>query len=175
MKDQRKKVELVIKKHESLNVNATIVSGNLKNFTPESGGTPIRSIVVTTFRSGSSFFLEILQAVPGTFLYFEPLQVISKNGHLEDNQTIAFTKDLLRCKYKYEFTKNKDFLKRNLQKIELCKMMGKNCTSGKFLGQICELFPIQAMKTVRGNLKIMASLLEDKRFVLSRRNILNNI
>jgi len=40
----------------------------------EKGGSPIRNLVFTTWRSGSTFIGAILNSHPGTFYHFEPLK-----------------------------------------------------------------------------------------------------
>jgi len=46
---------------------------NLDEFILEKGGEPIRNIVFTSWRSGSTFLGDLLNAHPGTFYHYEPL------------------------------------------------------------------------------------------------------
>ena len=43
------------------------------------GGEPLRILVVSTWRSGSSFFGDLLQSHPGTLYVYEPLKHLSES------------------------------------------------------------------------------------------------
>uniref|UniRef100_A0A1B6E0W1 Sulfotransferase domain-containing protein n=1 Tax=Clastoptera arizonana TaxID=38151 RepID=A0A1B6E0W1_9HEMI len=75
---------------------------------------PIRNLIVTTFRSGSTFTNEIINSHPGTFNYFEPLL---KLEYMQASKLIKVTKDLFQCnipdwyfehikQYKWELSHN---------------------------------------------------------------------
>lgn len=45
----------------------------LNDLIMEKGGQPIRNVIFTTWRSGSTFLGETLDSHPGTFYHYEPL------------------------------------------------------------------------------------------------------
>ena len=48
-------------------------SGGLDDHLLTSGGQPVRAMVVTTWRSGSTFLGDILLSHPSTYYHYEPL------------------------------------------------------------------------------------------------------
>lgn len=143
---------------------------NLKDLTPETGGTPIRSVIVTTYRSGSTFLGDILQAIPGSYFFFEPFvnQTISALYESEDvGPILDHAKRLLNC----DFTKmnhylsyarsHKSYFQHNKYLMKTCPTLHTYCYFRSFLEPYCKLFPIQVMKSVRPSLKIMSKLLSD--------------
>jgi hypothetical protein len=48
-------------------------SVHLRDLDMESGGSPIRALVTTTWRSGSTFLGDILLSHPATYYHYEPL------------------------------------------------------------------------------------------------------
>lgn len=147
----------------------------LEELTPETGGNPWRSMIVTTWRSGSTFMGDILNAVPGNFFHFEPLipfDGIRFRGP-QDNDDIAidFIKNLLNCDFRkvnatlFDHYKVKYYIRLNTRLSDFCesKNMTNECRDPKFLETFCKLFPMQSMKTVRLGLRSAAKLLKDER------------
>ncbi|CAB4055637.1 unnamed protein product [Lepeophtheirus salmonis] len=70
----------------------------------EEGGQPLRALIFTTWRSGSTFMGDILTSHPSAFYHYEPLlyigirQVRESDPGLAD-QAINVIKSLLHCKY----------------------------------------------------------------------------
>lgn len=50
-----------------------LFSRKLNDLVMEKGGQPIRNVIFTTWRSGSTFLGETLDSHPGTFYHYEPL------------------------------------------------------------------------------------------------------
>jgi len=143
----------------------------LSDMTPETDGTPIRSVVVTTWRSGSTFLGDILNAIPGNFYHYEPLLNFGiKQIRDIDEQTEAILnlKNLLYCDYTdmddyLEYGKSHTYLFEHNERLwTVCKEFPHYCWRPKFLTPFCKLFPIQSMKTVRLRLSTSEDLLKDK-------------
>ncbi|GBP85705.1 hypothetical protein EVAR_58748_1 [Eumeta japonica] len=60
---------------ELSNYNFSNANGikKLEDLLIEEGGRPLRSLIVSTWRSGTTFLGEVLNAIPGNFYHYEPL------------------------------------------------------------------------------------------------------
>lgn len=144
----------------------------LNDMTPETGGTPVRSIVVTSWRSGSTFLGDILNAIPGNYYHYEPLLDfgIKQIRDAEDQQlAVQNLKNLLNCDYGdmsdyLEYGKTHTYLFEHNQRLwDVCREYPRFCWRPAFLTPFCRLFPIQSMKTVRLRLAQAEQLLQDQR------------
>lgn len=74
----------------------------IDNYIMDVGGQPVRAMVTTTWRSGSTFLGDILLSHPGTFYHYEPLLhydiVQARSGALADD-AVRTLKDLMHCNY----------------------------------------------------------------------------
>lgn len=144
----------------------------LSDLTIETNGSPVRSIIITTWRSGSTFLGDILNAMPANFYHYEPLlnyDIIQIRGPPYDQQAIQNLKNLLRCNY----TDMAEYLNYGQQHTYLfshntrlwrqCRLYSQFCWEPKFLSAYCKLFPLQSMKVVRLRLSIAEQLLADER------------
>lgn len=152
--------------HSKLNVS------KLKDLVLEEGGQPVRNLIVTTWRSGSTFMGDILLSHPGTFYHYEPLLDfgIKQIRHGEEAaQAVRNLRHLLNCEYgemehylrygpshPWLFSHNKFLWGR-------CKTSSDLCWKPEFLSPFCSLFPFQSLKTVRLRLNLTEELLEDKK------------
>jgi hypothetical protein len=143
-----------------------------KNLALETGGTPIRSIVVSTWRSGSTFFGDILKNIASNFYYFEPLSPFGIKqfmGPPDDEEAIQYLKNLFNC----DFNNMEKFInygrdvgfyfKYHPQLWSHCRNTRELCFDADFLSPFCKLFPIQTMKLVRLRMKAAEKLLRDER------------
>ncbi|EDV99064.1 carbohydrate sulfotransferase 4 [Drosophila grimshawi] len=142
----------------------------LNDMTPETQGTPVRSIVVTSWRSGSTFLGDILNAIPGNYYHYEPLLDFGiKQVRDPDDQQLAVQnlKNLLNCDYGdmtdyLEYGKTHTYLFEHNQRLwDVCREFPRFCWRPAFLTPFCRLFPIQSMKTVRLRLAQAEQLLQD--------------
>ena len=66
------------------------------------GGQPVRALVTTTWRSGSTFLGDIMTSHPGTFYHYEPLLhydiVQARSGALA-RDAVRTLRDLMHCNY----------------------------------------------------------------------------
>lgn len=158
---------------------------NLDILTPETNGTPFRNVIVTTWRSGSTFLGEILNSMPANYHHFEPLVNYGINvvrGPPNDEQAIYQLKQLLHCNYsnlidyvnfgaKHKFVYN--YNKRlwnycylhpghpNRTSIQSHPDDPRYCSNASFLSSFCKLFPLQSMKILRLRLALAEHLLND--------------
>ncbi|XP_048517122.1 uncharacterized protein LOC109546359 isoform X2 [Dendroctonus ponderosae] len=74
----------------------------LANFAMEDGGQPIRTIIFSTWRSGSTFLGDVLNALPGNYYHYEPLMdygIIQIRGPPDADSALTRLKSLLNCDY----------------------------------------------------------------------------
>lgn len=145
---------------------------NLQELTPETSGTPMRSIIITTWRSGSTFLGDILNALPGNYYHYEPLltyDIMQIRGPPHDKPAIKTLKKLLQCNYTgldeyLEFGQSHNYLFTHNNRLwNQCHLFPNFCYQPKFLEPFCKLFPLQSMKVVRLRMRLAASLLRDPR------------
>ncbi|CAG9858453.1 unnamed protein product [Phyllotreta striolata] len=143
---------------------------NLEDFTLSTGGKPIRTIIITTWRSGSTFLGDILNSVPGNYYHYEPLleyEIVRIRGYPYAERALRTLKNLLHCDYK----KLRSYLRygrshvylftHNTRLWDQCEQFPSYCWNPNFLSQFCKLFPFQSMKSVRLSLDLAENLLED--------------
>lgn len=143
---------------------------NLDELVMESGGKPVRSLVLSTWRSGSSFFGQILNAIPGDFYTFEPFQ---KNGYKQirglplSKETMKEMKNIFNCNF-YDLDgffeqgrSNPDQFPHNTI-WKYCQYKKHLCYDADFTSKFCKLFPFQSMKTAGVRLRIIEALLDDE-------------
>ncbi|XP_053664323.1 carbohydrate sulfotransferase 1 [Anopheles marshallii] len=139
--------------------------------TPETGGKPTRSIIVTTWRSGSTFLGDILNALPGNYYHYEPLldfDIVQIRGPPNDSVALHNLRHLLHCDYTemenyLEFGRTHNYLfSHNTRLWQQCVRFPQYCYEPRFLGPFCRLFPRQSMKVVRLRAALVTPLLEDE-------------
>lgn len=132
---------------------------------------PSRSVIITTWRSGSTFLGEILNALPGNFYHYEPLLpygIIQIRGPPFQNEAVNLLRDLLKCNYRnlstyiQYGTRHMYLFTHNTRLWNQCELYPKYCWDATFLEESCKLYPFQSMKVVRLRLKLAEHLLKDK-------------
>lgn len=149
---------------------SSIKAEKLSDLTPETGGTPFRSVIFTTWRSGSTFLGDILNAMPGNYYHYEPLlhyDIVQVRGPPLSEPALEHLRKLLLCNY----TGMEDYLNYGKDHFNLfthntrlwkhCKLFTNYCFTPKFLESFCKLFPLQSMKTVRLRAALAPVLLDD--------------
>lgn len=136
--------------------------------TPETGAQPIRSLILTTWRSGSTFLGDILNSMNGNFYHYEPLhqyRIQQIRGPPNDEGALKLIAQLLRCNYAnlneyFQTATHTELFSQNLRYWKKCKPL---CFEMDFIEKFCSLFPLQSMKIVRLRLNLIEDLLADKR------------
>lgn len=173
IKQQRAKVVSEMENFEYPAGRFGVEAEKLSDLTPETEGIPVRSIVVTTWRSGSTFLGDILNAMPGNFYHYEPLLnfgIKQIRDPDDEREAIKNIKNLLYCDFYNDmddylnFGKSHTYLFEHNERLwTVCKEYPHYCWRPKFLTPFCKLFPLQSMKTVRLRLSTAEELLKDKR------------
>ncbi|CAO1400002.1 unnamed protein product [Diamesa hyperborea] len=167
---QRQQIAEELSNYEYPSGKFGVEANNLQELTPETNGNPMRSLIITTWRSGSTFLGDILNAMPGNFYHYEPLltfDIIQIRGPPHDKPAINLLKKLLKCNYTdmneyLEFGQTHNYLfTHNSRLWNQCHLFPNFCYQPKFLESFCKLFPLQSMKVVRLRMDIAARLLED--------------
>lgn len=146
---------------------------DLTRLIPENGGQPLRSIIVTSWRSGSTFIGEVLNALPGNYYHYEPLldyDIVQIRGPPLADEVFSRLKSLLSCHYfgldRYlEYGQNHTWLFTHNDRLwEKCEEKPHLCWLPEFLSPFCKLFPFQSMKVVRVRLALFEQLLKDPKY-----------
>ncbi|XP_046746148.1 carbohydrate sulfotransferase 3-like isoform X2 [Diprion similis] len=147
----------------------------LEDLVMEQNGRPVRSLIVTTWRSGSTFLGDILNAHPANYYHYEPLlafDIVQIRGPPVAAKALKWVKDLLNCKYQdldeyvsYGRHRPWAFI-HNPYLWKLCRVHEDVCYNPKFHSSLCRLFPFQSMKLVRLRLRIAQELLADEKLAV---------
>lgn len=154
---------------------AGIETVDLKTLQLEAGGKPIRSVIVTSWRSGSTFLGDILNTIAGNFYFYEPLMHIGvkrlTENHPEEDKEKARSniRKLLEC----DFSDMEDYLEHakkyafqfehNHRLWSFCSAIDKEyCFSPSFLQAYCRQFPFISMKVIRSSLEVIQDIVKDE-------------
>jgi chondroitin 6-sulfotransferase 3 len=169
---QRQQIAEEMQYYEYPNGRFGIEAKNLQELTMETGGTPMRSIILSTWRSGSTFLGDVLNSLPGNFYHYEPLLTYDINqvrGPPHDKPALKSLKKLLTCNYTgmddyLDFGQSHNYLFTHNNRLwSQCHLFPSFCYQPKFLEPFCKLFPLQSMKVVRLRTRLAESLLKDSR------------
>ncbi|XP_048482068.1 carbohydrate sulfotransferase 3-like [Plutella xylostella] len=152
--------------------NSNFSASKLEDLLLEAGGQPVRSLIISSFRSGSTFLSEILNTVPANFNFYEPLIKYSAKqvrGPPGATDAVNILKNMLKCNVEGM----RDYLsfgrghtvtfRRNPILSGNCKR-NKLCEDARYTSKFCKLFPFQSMKVVRLRLRLIEDILQDKDF-----------
>lgn len=126
-------------------------------------------LIVTSFRSGSTFLGDLLNRYPGTFYTFEPLRYSQPR---EQSRAVEFVSQVFKCNPEHEYfvqAKNersftyKDF-RHNFRLWNVCQQLSINvteCFVPELYYKACPIFPIRLIKTVRMRVRETEKLLND--------------
>jgi hypothetical protein len=138
----------------------------LKNFYLE--GEKRYSVVLSSWRSGSSFFGDFLQSVPGTFYHYEPLiNNVKMIRPPNDVYGIKVVENFLDCNYEntsvyFEFMRRSYPVFNNPLQLRNIYQENKDIAiQANFVAPICKIYPFQSMKVIRLGLESFKSLLRN--------------
>ncbi|KAK3869553.1 hypothetical protein Pcinc_025137 [Petrolisthes cinctipes] len=168
----RREREKLKKAMEGYTFHPNLKAKTMGDLIQEEGGQPVRNLIITTWRSGSTFMGDVLSSHPATFYHYEPLLDFGihqiRNG---DNATQAIfnLRHLLKCNY----TDMEHYLKygpehpwlfnHNSRLWSYCTSFPEICYQPEFLSPFCRLYPFQSLKAVRLRLNLTTELLKDKK------------
>jgi hypothetical protein len=174
LNNERQRLMEIMRNHPERNfgVNAK----NLTELTLQGNSNPIRSVIISSWRSGSTFLGDVINALPGNFYYYEPLihfNIKKIRGEPSARAAVVnLLKNLLTCNYtetdeykKYSLSheKNEYFSTYNKPLWAQCQLFPNFCHQPKLLEKFCKLFPMQSMKVLKLSLRPAADLLKDLR------------
>lgn len=147
---------------------------SLENFQMEKGGNPLRVLIITSWRSGSTFLGDILNSVPGTYYNFEPFlnygkrKFTAKDSKETKDEVINHLKKLFTCdfsnmeSYLNHSRKSPFQFQHNHRLWKACNTTKGLCYTPSFLEPFCKQFPIITSKVVRSNLEVVQDILKDE-------------
>ncbi|XP_037089198.1 carbohydrate sulfotransferase 6-like isoform X2 [Pollicipes pollicipes] len=145
-------------------------SFRLDRLLTNAGGAPIRYMIVTTWRSGSTFLADVLNSHPAMFYHYEPLMDFGirrvRHGALAD-KAVTNIQRLMSCDYSemgdyIAYSRTHHYVQEHNWRLWRYCGAGKRefCWRSDFLSAFCRLFPFQTMKTVRLALNATERLLK---------------
>lgn len=128
----------------------------LEQFVPAKGGKPILNLILTTWGAGGYYLADLLNVMPGNFYNFQPLNFLPNESHIM-NEIILKS---LNCDFEDDNLNIRiDF---NTRFFDFCELHNETCQKVEFVEQLCQLFPMQTMKTVEVDLDKAAELLKNE-------------
>lgn len=126
-------------------------------------------LIVSNWRSGSSFLGHLLNHLPGAWYFFEPLFFAYQSvlPQMRDTFQTKVVEDLLQCKYhesiaEADMKKMIFFFRKTSRVWDVCgesQGNGTVCNSKSFLEEACRYFPLQVIKSVRLRYKAVQELI----------------
>jgi hypothetical protein len=124
-----------------------------------------RILIVTTWRSGSTFLGDIINSAPGVFYSYEPMYYFERHNGSQPE----LIRSLSQCQFPTEYLRDmnglvegsQNFMVMNRRVWTACQHNRSLCVQPEFVGQLCSFFPIHLMKMVRLRVKELSSLLMD--------------
>lgn len=160
-----------MKNYQYPNGKYNISARKLDDLLIEEDGKPIRSVILTTWRSGSTFTGQIINSHPATFFHQEPLlhfDIVQIRGPPLAAKAIKHLRALLNCEYAdsdeyIQFLKTHTWaLSYNTDFWKHCESHERLCYKPEFFSGMCKLFPFQLTKLVRLSLNVAQELLADE-------------
>ncbi|KAL1472173.1 hypothetical protein MTO96_039484, partial [Rhipicephalus appendiculatus] len=123
-----------------------------------------RVIIVTYFRSGSSFVGEILSSTPRTFFHFEPLHMFNINARINAS-TVPKALDLIGHLFRCEFQRVEHYARWDYEHAflflwnhflwTLCRGQYSVCFNSDAVSQVCSRASAQVMKVTRLHMSLV--------------------
>ncbi|EDW37161.1 GL25674 [Drosophila persimilis] len=143
--------------------------GNLTKYTLETGGEPVRSLLVTFRGSGALKLLDNLSFQPGCYQHYAPL--IAYQNRLNAEQRNKEALEEMVALYNCDYNKSAPMLSWGLQSSTFRRFYGvqwKNsliypsevCWDPKVMSDICKIYPFLNMAVYNLRLEYLSTLLE---------------
>ncbi|XP_076481813.1 carbohydrate sulfotransferase 4 isoform X1 [Bombus vancouverensis nearcticus] len=168
---QRKAIEREMEGYKYPNGKYGVNVSKLEDLVLEKGGRPMRSVILTSWRSGSTFFGDVINAHPANFYHYEPLLdfgIVQIRGPPLADEALSNLEALLRCDFSnldryLDYGKTHPWVfNHNTHLWKQCQIHKKICWDPRFVSKFCKLFPFQSMKIVRLRLRAAEKLLEQE-------------
>ncbi|XP_025154220.1 uncharacterized protein LOC105181770 isoform X7 [Harpegnathos saltator] len=171
---QRRAIKRDMENYEYPNGKYGINVSKLEDLVMEQGGRPMRSIILTSWRSGSTFLGDVVNAHPANFYHYEPLLdygIVQIRGPPLADESLTKIISLLKCEFK-ELDRYLNYGKthpwvfnHNTHLWRQCQAHKRICWDPRFVSRFCRLFPFQSMKLVRLRLRAAEKLLAEEEVV----------
>jgi hypothetical protein len=122
-----------------------------------------RILIVTTWRSGSTFLGDLIKSAPGVFYSFEPLLYLDNHP----GSKTELIQSLFHCRFSLGYLRSANGLtglpndmQRNKRVWSECIHNRTLCSDPEFVAHLCSSFPIHLIKTVRFRVRELPALLE---------------
>ncbi|KAK9299557.1 hypothetical protein QLX08_007463 [Tetragonisca angustula] len=168
---QRKAIEREMEDYKYPNGRYGVNVSKLEDLVLEKGGRPMRSVILTSWRSGSTFFGDVINAHPANFYHYEPLLdfgIVQIRGPPLADEALRNLEALLKCDFSnldryLDYGKTHPWVfNHNTHLWKQCQIHKKICWDPRFVSKFCKLFPFQSMKIVRLRLRAAEKLLEQE-------------
>ncbi|XP_076630932.1 carbohydrate sulfotransferase 4 isoform X2 [Colletes latitarsis] len=168
---QRKAIEREMEDYKYPNGKYGVNISKLEDLVMEKGGRPMRSVILTSWRSGSTFLGDVINAHPANFYHYEPLLdfgIVQIRGPPLADEALRNLESLLRCDFNnldryFEYGKTHPWVfNHNTHLWKQCQAHKRICWDPRFVSTFCKLFPFQSMKIVRLRLRAAEKLLEQE-------------
>ena len=128
-----------------------------------------RILIVSTWRTGSSFLGDLIQSSPGVFYSYEPLHFIENKLTGPNWEPIPLVRSIFQCQFPSEYlihingktNGSQNFMSRNRRVWEPCYRHQPLCVRPDFVRRLCSHLAIQLIKVVRLRLGLSEQLLTD--------------
>lgn len=144
----------------------------LEDLVMESGGHPIRTLVISSWRSGSTFLGDLVNSIPSNYYHYEPLLMFGTKQirrPTDATEALSIVTRMFKCNFEgleeyFEFeSKDLSLFSHSTRLWDYCKDDKTNdlCFNADFISRMCKLFPFQSMKLVRLRLRLVDEILND--------------
>ncbi|KAF9408164.1 hypothetical protein HW555_012058 [Spodoptera exigua] len=145
---------------------------SLEDLVMESGGHPIRTLVISSWRSGSTFLGDLVNSIPSNYYHYEPLLMYGTKQlrrPTDATEALSIVRRMFKCNFEgleeyFEFeSKDLSLFSHSTRLWDYCKNEKSNdlCFNADFISRMCKLFPFQSMKLVRLRLSLVDEILND--------------
>jgi hypothetical protein len=148
---------ILLPENESSNFSTRVSKGKIQHIK--------KILIVTTWRSGSTFVGDIISSSPGVFYSYEPMYFFERHNGSKSE----LIRSLSQCQFTDEYLRDmngliegsQNFMKMNQRVWNACQHNYSLCAQPEFVGQLCSFFPVHLMKMVRLRVKELSSLIDD--------------
>lgn len=162
MEDISRSAKAIILRQSFINALKT---GNASHALPIPLNDRKKTVIFSSWRSGSTFIGDIFNTVAGNYYHYEPFNFRGHNQVETKEENIEIVKSLLKCQYQFAQEHMKQsvhwFFNKRLAHYCPWKNHADFCGSIAFRNAFCDIFPRQSMKLVRARVTLAESLLED--------------
>ncbi|XP_011501747.1 PREDICTED: carbohydrate sulfotransferase 4-like isoform X7 [Ceratosolen solmsi marchali] len=175
VEQQRRIIQKEMEDYVYPNGKYDVYANKLDDLVIEKQGNPLRSVILTTWRSGSTFLGDILNSHPANFYHYEPLLhfgIIQIRDPPLSDEALENLDSMFKCDYSsleryLSFGRNSHpwVFNHNTYLWKQCQLHKRICWDNRFVTKFCKLFPFQSMKIVRLRLQPMEKFLEQNEVI----------